>query len=118
MAVVRRPSRFSCSIELPGRRVRAECLIWPARLPSHAGPDSPDYLNPGKRAWVDALRIYEAGVDVTETFSPSTLSRIREAVRRASLLPSGSPARHLLSLLEPVSFQHSLQLGERTEDAS
>lgn len=109
---MRKPCRFSCSIELPGRTVRVECIIWPAKAAPHAGPDSPDYMKPGKRSWVDALRIFADRIEVTDTFSPQTLSRIREAVRKASRLPP-SPARYRLSLIEPAAFEHQfpLQIG-------
>jgi hypothetical protein len=69
-------------------------------------------MSPGRAAWVGQLKVFQDRVEIS--LSPQTLSRLREAILRASALPP-SPARHMLSLIEPVPFQPSLPMEARND---
>ena len=82
---MKKPRSFHVNVQLPGRIVHVECRIWPTRKPSKDCADSPHFLDPGCRGWIDSLHVFDdLRIDITETFSPRTLSVIRAAVWEAS----------------------------------
>jgi hypothetical protein len=73
--------------------------ITPRRLPSHAGPDSPDYRNPGYPPSLESFRVFQGRVDVTYELGGVELERIRRQVCACAGIPTGeaeAPAPRLV----------------------
>lgn len=96
---------FTVAVDLPGRRLLADCEIAPRRSAPHAGADSPRYLDPGSRLYVKVIRYLEDRVDVTDQLLPRTRAlieyAIREATRQGSVPALVVPA---ISTAAPASF--------------
>lgn len=89
--------------------------ILPGRAPSHAGPESPRYLDPGCPPRIQIIRILKAGVvvwdRVTNDLHWSTRQQIESAVLRMAAEGGASPGA--VDVSPNASTVPSFEDGER-----
>ena len=76
-----KPSFLSVPVSVGGEDYSVIVRVVPARAAAHVGADSPRYLDPGKPARVEILRILRGAVDVTSELTYWTRRAIETAVR-------------------------------------
>lgn len=55
--------------------------VSPMKAAPHYGPDHPRYMEPGRRAYVQIIRILRNAEDVTDDITAFTRTAIEDAVR-------------------------------------
>ena len=58
-----KPSYLNVQVDFSGARYSVDCRIFPARAPSHDGPDSPRYLDAGSPLRIEILRVRQGGTE-------------------------------------------------------
>jgi hypothetical protein len=71
----------SVRVVVGGEQYYAIVRAIPARAPAHAGADSPRFLDPGRPARVEVMKILLDGIDVTAALMPWTRRKIEDHVR-------------------------------------
>jgi ABC-type antimicrobial peptide transport system ATPase subunit len=79
--------------------------VLPGRAPSHAGPESPDYLRPGSPPRISIIRILHAGVVVSDQVTNDLHWSVRQQIESAvlSLAAGGGASPGAVDVSQSVS---------------
>ena len=93
------------SVSVRGEHYLVTLRIFPARSFSHAGPDSPDYMRPGRQERAEITRIRDGNGVELDLPAVKRQEIIDAVVDGLSRRPETRPASRLLA----VSFQRRTQ---------